>query len=193
MDSVEVQNKHLVLDDKFKVEAADVRFRKFNGEMSNPVRRLVFQRGDSAAAIILNTDTQQVLLTKQFRYPTYEKGPGWLTEVVAGVVDPGEKPNETILREIHEEIGYQAHDLTFIASFYVSPGGTSERIFLYYAEVSNADHVAQGGGLVSENEDIQLVTLSLPELWHALDSDAIQDSKTLIGAQWLRLKLAVQQ
>ncbi len=193
MDTVDVQNKRLVLDDKFKVEAAEVRFRKFNGEMSNAVRRLVFLRGDSAAAIILNTDTQQVLMTRQFRYATYEKGPGWLTEVVAGVVDAGEKPEETIVREIHEEIGYQAHKLTPIATFYVSPGGTSERISLYYAEVTDADHTAQGGGLVAENEDIQLVTLSLPELWHALDTGAIQDAKTLIAAQWLRLKLAASK
>jgi nudix-type nucleoside diphosphatase (YffH/AdpP family) len=188
MDTVDVQNKHLVLDDKFKVEAADVRFRKFDGQMSNSVRRLVFLRGESAAAIVFNTDTQQVLLTRQFRYPTYENGPGWMTEVVAGVVDEGEKPEQTIKREIGEEIGYQVHDVTPIATFYVSPGGTSERISLYYAEVTDADHTSQGGGLAAENEDIQLVTLSLPELWQALDSGTIQDAKTLIGAQWLRLK-----
>jgi nudix-type nucleoside diphosphatase (YffH/AdpP family) len=190
MDTVDVQKKSLVLDDKFKVEAAEVRFRKFNGEMSNPVRRLVLQRGNSAAALVFNTDTQQVLLTNQFRYATYEKGPGWLIEVVAGVVDPGETPDQTIMREISEEIGYQAHNLTPITTFYVSPGGTSELVSLYYAEVTAKDHTAQGGGLVSENEDIQLITYSLPELWQALDNNTIQDAKTIIAAQWLRLKHA---
>ncbi len=189
MKKVEVQDKRIVFDDVYKIEEAHVRFEKFNGEMSNPVRRLVFERGNSAAALIFNTDTQNVILTDQFRYPTYERGPGWLHETVAGVIDEGEQPEETIRREIREEIGYVVHALIPIASFYVSPGGSSERISLYYAEVNNADQVSAGGGMASENEDIALVHMTLPELWQALDNGAIIDAKTLIAAQWLRNRL----
>ena len=88
-----------------------------------------------------------------------------------------------------EEIGYRAGDLTHIATFYVSPGGTSERIMLYYAEVGNTDRVAAGGGLASESEDIQLTEVALPELWRALDAGKILDAKTIIGVMWLRRKL----
>jgi ADP-ribose pyrophosphatase len=67
-------------------------------------------------------------------------------------------------RELIEEIGFRAGDLTHIATFYVSPGGTSERIMLYYAEVGNTDRIAAVGGLASEGEDIQLIEVALPEL-----------------------------
>ncbi len=187
MKNVEIQNKRTVFDDKFKIDEATLRFQKFNGQMSDTVHRLVFERGDLAAALLFNKDTQKVLLIEQFRYPAYEKGPGWIQEIVAGVIEKNEHPEETIRREIREEIGYEVREpLTHIATFYVSPGGTSERNMLYYVEVSNADHVSSGGGKVSEHEDIELVEITLPELWQALDNGDIVDAKTLIAAQWLK-------
>src|SRR2546421_12150890 len=139
---VEVQKKQIVFHDVFTIQKATVRFQKFNGEMSEPVRRMVFERGDSAAAIIFNRDTQKVLLINQFRYPTYEKGPGWMQEAVAGILEPNETPEDALRRELIEEIGYRAGDLTHISTFYVSPGGSSERITLYYAEVGETDRIA---------------------------------------------------
>jgi ADP-ribose pyrophosphatase len=186
MRKVEIQDKHIVFDDVFKIQEATLRFQKFNGQMGEPVRRLVFERGDSAAALLFNRDTRKILLINQFRYPTYEKGQGWLYEVVAGVIDANEQPEESIKREIREEIGYEANELTHIATFYVSPGGTSERIILFYGEVGDADRVSAGGGLASEHEDIQLVELTLPDLWQALGNGDIVDAKTLIAAQWLQ-------
>lgn len=186
MRKVEIRNKHIVFDDVFKIQEATLRFQKFNGQMSEPVRRLVFERGDSAAALLFNRDTQKILLINQFRYPTYEKGQGWLYEVVAGAIDANEQPEESIRREIREEIGYEANALTHIASFYVSPGGTSERIMLFYSEVGDVDRISAGGGLASEHEDIQLVEVTLPDLWRALENGDIVDAKTLIAAQWLQ-------
>ncbi|GAC1355167.1 MAG: NUDIX domain-containing protein [Ktedonobacteraceae bacterium] len=190
MKNVEIQHKRIVFNDKFKIQEATLRFQKFNGQMSDTVRRLVFERGDAAAALLLNRDTQKVLLIEQFRYPAYEKGPGWIQEVVAGIIDEHEQPEDAIRREIHEEIGYEVREqLTHVATFYVSPGATSERIMLYYAEVSNADRVSAGGGKASEHEDIELVELTLPELWKALENGDIVDAKTLIALQWLRNKV----
>ncbi|BCL78316.1 ADP-ribose diphosphatase [Ktedonobacteria bacterium brp13] len=188
---VDVQDQSVIFDDKFKIREAHVRYMRFDGQMSNPERRLVFERGDSAAAIIVNSEQKKVLLTNQFRYPAYSKDAdsGWVQEVVAGVIDEGEQPEETIRREIQEEIGYTVHELTPIATFFVSPGGTSERVFLYYAEVDEADRTSQGGGLISENEDIQLVALSFDELWQQLRAGTLVDAKTLIAAQWLLLRI----
>ncbi|HCI79278.1 MAG TPA: NUDIX hydrolase [Ktedonobacter sp.] len=186
MKKVEIQNKRTVFDDKFKIEEATLRFQKFNGQMSDTVHRLVFERGDSAAALLFNRDTQKVMLIEQFRYPTYEKGPGWMQEIVAGVINKNEQPEETIRREIREEIGYEVHEpLTHIATFYVSPGGTSERNTVYYVEVCDADRVSSGGGKASEHEDIELVEMTLSDLWQALDNGDIIDAKTLIAVQWL--------
>src|SRR5947209_11246658 len=169
MNKVEIKNKRLIFNDFFKIQEAVLRYLRFDGQMSRPVRRLVFERGDAVAAIIFNRDTQKVTFINQFRYPTYEKGPGWIIELVAGILEPNEKPEDAMRREMMEEIGYKSSNLTYIATFYVSPGGSSERIILYFAEVSNADKVSAGGGLASEEEDIQLIELSLPELWTALD------------------------
>lgn len=192
MKRVEIESKRTLLNDAFTVTETKLRFEQFNGQMSSTVRRLVFERGDSAAALLLNRDTQNVMLIEQFRYPTYEKGPGWLLETVAGVIEKDEQPEESIRREIREEIGYEVHDLTYIATFYVSPGGTSERILLYYAEVGSADQVSPGGGKASEHEDIRRVDLALPDLWKVLDNGDIIDAKTLIAVQWLQRKLERQ-
>jgi nudix-type nucleoside diphosphatase (YffH/AdpP family) len=185
--------KRVVFDDVFKIEEATLRFERGDGQMSEPVRRLVFKRGDAAAALLWNRDIQKVILIKQFRYPTYKKGLGWLLEVVAGMVDQGERPEESVRREVREEVGYQVGDLQPIATFYVSPRGSSERVVLYYAEVGEADRVAAGGGCAAEHEEIEQVELSLPELWTALHEGDIVDAKTLIAVQWLQCKLAGQK
>ena len=188
---VEIRHRQIIFDDKFRIQEAEVCNQRYDGQMSNPARRLVFERGDAVAAILFNRDSQKVLLIEQFRYPTYEKGPGWIIEVVAGVIESDKGPEDAIRREIEEEAGYQAQQLIPIATFYVSPGGTSERIRLYYAEVGNSDCISAGGGLPDENEDIRLVEYSRPELLEAVASGQIQDAKTLIAIQWLQLQCKI--
>lgn len=188
MKRVEIISKQRVFDDFFKIDEVTLKYERFNGEMSEPTRRLCFERGDSAAFLIWNKETERVILTNQFRYCSYEKGLGWLLEIPAGIVEEGEEAEETARREILEETGYRAKKLTHINSFYVSPGGTSERIILYYAEVENRDRVGAGGGVETEHEDIQVLEFSLPELWSMLESGKIVDAKTLIAVQWLREK-----
>jgi len=189
MNKVEIKSKRLIFNDFFKIEEAILRYLRFDGKMSEPVRRLVFERGDAVAAIIFNRDTQKVLLINQFRYPTFDKGPGWMQETVAGIVDPNETPEEAMRREVMEEIGFRVGELTHITTMYPSPGGSSERITIYYAEVGNTDKIAAGGGLASEGEDIQIIEVALPELWRSLDAGEIMDAKTIIGVMWLRRKL----
>src|SRR5688572_10147660 len=137
MKKVEIKSKRYLLDDFFKVEEVYLRYERYNGEMSEEVRRLNFERGDGVAAILFNRDSRRVILIEQFRYPTYEKGPGWVVEAIAGMLEEGEEPEEAMRRELPEEVGYQVDQLRHISTFYVSPGGSSERIFLYYAEVGN--------------------------------------------------------
>ncbi|WP_321856741.1 NUDIX hydrolase [Paraburkholderia tropica] len=80
MNKVEVETKARILDDFFKVDEAHLRFEKSDGLMSPLVRRLNFERGDSVAVIMFNPDTAMLTFARQFRYPTYEKGPVWIIE-----------------------------------------------------------------------------------------------------------------
>ena len=90
----------------------------------------------------------------------------------------------SIRREIEEELGYRADRIEHVATFYVSPGGSSERIWVYYAEVRAAGRVSAGGGLRGEHEDIRVVSISPEDARAALKDGRIADAKTIIGLQW---------
>jgi ADP-ribose pyrophosphatase len=188
MERVEILSRRRLFDDIFKIDDATIRFERIDGSMSPPVRRLVFERGDSVAAVVFVRDTQTLLLTEQFRFPTHDKGPGWMLEIIAGIVDAGETPEGALRREIEEEMGYRAGHVEPVATFYASPGGSSERIWLYYVETSQADRVSAGGGRAVEHEDIRVVTMSRHEAQAALAHGRFADAKTLIGLQWLFLR-----
>jgi nudix-type nucleoside diphosphatase (YffH/AdpP family) len=185
MKRVEILSHRRLFDDIFKIDEASVRFERVDGSISPPVRRLVFERGDSVAAVVFVRDTQALVLTEQFRFPTHDKGPGWLLEIIAGTVDAGETPEAALRREIEEELGYRVGHVEPIATFYPSPGGSSERIWLYYVETIQADRVSAGGGVAAEHEDIRVLTMSRDEAREALADGRFADAKTLIGLQWL--------
>ena len=154
MPKVEVISRRRVFDDFFKIDEAKLRFERYDGTMSDTVRRLNFERGDSAAALLFDARSRIVYLIEQFMYPTLAKAGGWLQTVVAGMIDEDETPAEAIRREILEEAGFAAERIEPIADFFVSPGGSSERIVLFCALVSDGVRVGEGGGVATEHEDI---------------------------------------
>jgi ADP-ribose pyrophosphatase len=107
-------------------------------------------------------------------------------ELVAGVIEAGRDPEEVARAEAREEAGYDIGELVSLGTFYLTPGGSSERIFLFYAAVNPQMRVAGGGGLAHEGEDIEIVEMSEDDVWHALDDHDIIDAKTLVGLMWLR-------
>jgi nudix-type nucleoside diphosphatase (YffH/AdpP family) len=185
MRRAEVRSRRRLLDDFFKVDELRVVFERYDGTMTPELRRLVFERGDSVAAVVRNRDTGGLLFTEQFRAPTLDKGPGWLLEVMAGMIDADEAPERTLARELAEELGFALLRHERIGTFYLSPGGSSERIWLYYAEVGADRRVGAGGGVAREHEDIRIVELSDAEARAALDGGRIEDAKSIIGLQWL--------
>lgn len=189
MKRVVVHSKRRVFDRFFQIDEAELSYERFDGTMSEPVRRLCFERGDALAAIVFDSNSRRAILVKQFRYPTYDKGPGWIVEAVAGMVERNETPESALRREVLEEIGYRIDSLTPIDTFYVSPGGSSERVLLYFAEVSAAGKLGGGGGVPTEGEDIETVSYSLEELRALCETASIHDAKTLIGIQWLLNRL----
>jgi len=172
----------------FQIDEAHLQYEKFNGQMSEEIVRLNLNRGDSVAAIVHRTADDSLILAEQFRFSTYEKGPGWILEIPAGIIeDKDSNAEDTMRREIVEEVGYRVNKLQHIHTFYLSPGGTSERIFLFYAAVSAKDKVSDGGGLPDEAEDIRTEIILVDDLLAKLKAGEIIDAKTIIGLQWLQI------
>lgn len=168
----------------FKILRARFQHEKFDGSMSEDVERLVFDRGNSVGVVLYDAEQDMVLLTKQFRYPAYlHDGPGWLIEIVAGVLDKGRDAIAVAHSELVEEIGYTIDHLQFLCSFYLSPGGSSEQMRLYLGYVHHTQKVSEGGGLASEHEDIQLICLPLSQALDMIQRSEICDAKTIIALQ----------
>jgi ADP-ribose pyrophosphatase len=190
MKKVSIEQKRYILDDFFKIEEAYLRFEQFNGKMSPLVRRLSLERGDSVAVLIFNHNTGKLIMVSQFRYPTFQNQHGWTLEAIAGMVDPGEKPEETVRRELEEEIGLKIDNLKHISTFYPSPGGSSERIFLYYSEVSGSRAKYQEtGGLIGHGEDVKAIEIPVEDALAKIRSGEIIDAKTIIAIYWLENRL----
>ncbi|MFD2247346.1 NUDIX domain-containing protein [Pontibacter ruber] len=146
-----------------------------NGEI---FEREQFESGDGAAALVYDTQKEKYILVKQYRYPARQE----LLEVVAGVLEDND-PEKTIRKEIEEETGYTVDSLQHIRDIYTSPGACTEKIYMYYAEVSRQK--GKGGGLDEENENVKIVYLTQEEL---LQKELL-DAKTIIAVHWLSKKL----
>ena len=189
MKRVEIESRRWLLEDFFRVEEARLRHQRFDGRMSPPLRRLNFERGDGVGALLCDWQARRLVLVRQFRYPGWTAGEGWPLEVVAGMLEKDAAPEDEIRREILEETGYRAAALERIAEFFLSPGGSSERLFLYCAAIDLRARREEGGGLEEEGEDIETVELSFDEALDLVDAGLVTDAKTLIALMWLHRRL----
>jgi nudix-type nucleoside diphosphatase (YffH/AdpP family) len=187
-----IERQRRLFDDFFKVDEFLVAHEQIDGHLGAVQRQLVFERGDAAAVLIFNADRRAVVLVEQFRMPTLvgrrrddpRTTDGWILETVAGMVDAGETPEAAAIRETREETGYQPRRVEFIGKFFASPGGSSERFFLYFAEVSDADRLGKGGGV--DGEDIRIVHMPIEDLFLRLAQGLIDDAKLWLAACWLK-------
>ena len=166
---VELKDEQTAYDDFFKIFAARLRFEKFNGEMSKEVRRLCLDRGDAMAVVLFNRQSNKLVMIEQFRYPVYralQRKNGWLCELIAGVVEMGETPEQVVAREVMEEAGYLIKNAKLLSTVFPSPGGMSERVYIFYAEVAGRENA--GGGLASEDEDIRVMELPVGKVYAML-------------------------
>jgi ADP-ribose pyrophosphatase len=174
----------------FNLDRVTLRFEKFDGTMSDRVVRLNVYRSDATAVLLYDSKREKVLLVRQFRYPVYTVEPqnAWPLETVAGAVDGHSDPLETAVREVEEEAGYaiEKDELIYVGMCYPSPGGTSERIYLYAADIRDQEKSFAGGGVEKEHEDIALVELDYEEVFAKERAGEITDAKTLLLLHWLR-------
>ncbi len=187
---VEIHRSERLYEGFFTLHRTELSFEKFNGDMSRPVTRLAVERGDAVAVLCYHSLKRTILLVKQFRFPMYlaDPGQGWLLEVVAGSIEAGQQAEETALREIEEEIGYAVAEknLHYITTCCPSPGGLTEHIHLYLADLHLGVKKNNGGGLEEEAEDIQVVELAYAEAFAKAANGEICDGKSLICLLWFQ-------
>ncbi len=171
-----------VFDGHFKVDEATVAYEKPDGSWSEPAKRLCVERGDAVAVLVHDEGNDTLLFVRQFRYPTRRHGEPFLLEIMAGMVDEGETPEEAARRESDEELGMRLGELVPVAEFYGSPGGLSEKVTLFYAR--GVRH-GEGGGLASEGESLERVEMTRGEALGMLDRGEIRDGKTQVALGWL--------
>lgn len=189
---VEILNERDIFQQfRFRIVEARLRHERFDGEMSAELTRLKFERGDSVAILMHDQEADTIVLTEQFRYPSYNpnvEGSGWILEVPAGSCEAGEAPDVTARREAEEEVGFTVEDIEHLTTFYVSPGGTSERILLYYVATRPEHQTGEGGGLLTEGENIRRRSIKVDDALQMIKTGEIVDAKTIIALQWLEIR-----
>ncbi|WP_428819993.1 NUDIX domain-containing protein [Microbulbifer sp. MCCC 1A16149] len=151
--------------------------------------REVYDRGDGAVILLFNREKQTVVLTSQFRLPTFLNGnrSGMMVEACAGAMED-QDPLECVIREAWEETGYKISAAEKVFELYMSPGSVTEKLHFYIAECSDAMRTGTGGGLDSEQEYIEVLELPLSRARDMLASGEIKDAKTVILIQHILLK-----
>ncbi|MDJ0367045.1 NUDIX hydrolase [Hymenobacter sp. H14-R3] len=169
---MQIVHRERVYDGHFKLNKLTIKTPE-----GQELPREQFAPGHAVAALVFDTVQQHYVLTRQFRVGAERE----LLEVAAGMIDKNESPETAVRREIHEELGYEIDELTAIITMWPSPGTSAETIAVYYAEVSR--QTGAGGGLVEENERIEMVRLTRDELLQ----ETLQDAKTMLAVQWAQL------
>jgi len=165
----------------FRLDVSTIRHERFDGGELE-IKREYLERGDAVVVLLHDPARDEVLLIEQFRIgPVARDENPWLIEVVAGMLYPGEDPEDCARRECIEEAGYEPTNLKSLGSYYVSPGGCSERIFLYLSEVDSTKPVGDGGGLESEHEDIRVFWVSRKETLTMVADGRINSSGPMLA------------
>ena len=176
----------LLSDNWYKLRKFTFDYQRKNGAWETQSRE-AYDRGNGATILLHNPATDTVILTRQFRLPTFINGntTGMLIETCAGLLDD-EHPDAAILRETEEETGYRLTAVHRVLEAYMSPGSVTERLFFYLAEYSSATEQRGGGGI--EEEEIEVLELPLAQALAMVATGEIQDGKTIILLQHLRLQ-----
>ncbi|WP_028766414.1 ADP-ribose diphosphatase [Shewanella fidelis] len=186
-DDVELLSKKNLYKGFFKMEEYRFKHRLFAGGWSDVVTREVFERGHAVVVLPYDPITDQVVLIEQIRIPVFEAATTpWMLELVAGMIDKGQTSTDVAHRELQEETGLTAQELTKVNEYFSSPGGTSERFDFYWAKVCAAE--ADGlHGLDAEDEDIRVHVLSRETAYQLVLNGKINNASTVIGLLWLQL------
>lgn len=151
-------------------------------------QRETYDRGNGATILLYDRARRAVLLTRQFRYPAYvnDHPDGMLIETAAGLLDDDD-PEAAIRREASEELGVDVGPLEHVYDVYMSPGSVTERLHFYAAAYTPRDRTANGGGLASEGEDIEVLDIPFDDALGMIRDGRIADGKTIMLLHWAAL------
>lgn len=166
-------------DDWYTLKKYTFDLQRQNGEWQRQSRE-VYDRGNGATILLYNREHRTVILTRQFRFPTYMNGyPGYLIETAAGLLDNMDAESR-IKAEAEEETGFRLANVQKVLEAFMSPGSVTEKLHFFIAEYTALDKVSTGGGLASEGEDIEVLEMGFDEALTAIESGTIVDGKTIM-------------
>lgn len=186
---LEILREETVYQGHFQLKKIVFHHKLFRGGMSGEVTRELLVKGAAAAVIAYDPQQDSVVLVEQVRigaYDVQQKNSPWLLELIAGMVDEGESPEQVAVRESQEEAGLTVSNLEHALSVWDSPGGAYERLHLFLGLV---DSKKVGGiyGLAEENEDILVHVVSRAQAYQWVQEGKIDNVIAVLGLQWLQL------
>lgn len=186
--NVSIEKTEILSDNWYTLKKVTFNIKKQNGETETQSRE-AYDRGNGAVILLYNKNSEKVILTRQFRLPTYINGNenGMLIEACAGLLDDN-NPEDCIRKETEEETGYKISKVEKIFEAYMSPGSVTEILYFFIAEYSDEMKINEGGGLEEEGENIEVLELNFNETLSMIDKGEIKDAKTIMLLQHLRLK-----
>jgi GDP-mannose pyrophosphatase NudK len=189
---VRILNEKLLSDNWYSLKKYDYEILKKDGSLHKQTRE-VYDRGNGAVILLYNKESKTVILTRQFRLPSFVNGneSGYLIEACAGLLDR-DNPEEAVKREAEEETGYRVAEVRKVFEAYMSPGSVSEILYFFIAEYSASMKVHEGGGVAQEQEDIEVMEITFESALAMMESGEIRDAKTILLLQYLQIRKILQ-
>lgn len=187
MNKINVLKTEILSDNWYTLRKITYQTINSNGAVTVQDRE-AYDRGNGSTILLYNKTDQTVILTRQFRMPTYLNGnkDGYLIECCAGLLDK-DNPEECIKRETEEETGYKVSDVKKIFEAYMSPGSVTEILYFFIAEYSKEMKVSEGGGVEEESENIEVLEVPFQEALDMISSGEIKDAKTIMLLQYVQI------
>lgn len=181
--SIKITSKELLSDNWYKLFKVTYEYLNKKGKWETHIRES-YDRGNGAVILLYNPKNRNVILTKQFRLPSYMNGndDGMMIEACAGLLDK-DNPEDCIIREAEEETGYLINKVQKVFECYMSPGAVTEILHFFIAEYDDHMKVSEGGGLQEEQENIEVLELSIDRALDMVYSGEIKDAKTIMLLQ----------
>lgn len=186
--NVKLLDTTLLSDNWYILKKVTYEYTLPNGTTEQHTRE-AYDRGNGATILLYNKAQQTVILTRQFRLPTYINGneDGMMIETCAGLLDK-DNPEDCIRREAEEETGYRVQNIQKVFEAYMSPGSVTELIHFFIAGYTPQMKINDGGGLQDEQENIQVLELPFTQVLQMVADGSIKDGKTIMLLQYLQLQ-----
>ena len=184
---IKIKRTDLLSDNWYILNKVTYEYYKEDQTVETHIRE-VYDRGNGAAILLYNSIKKTVILTRQFRLPTYLNGnkSGMMIEVCAGLLDK-DQPEQCIIRETEEETGYRIKTVRKVFETYMSPGAVTEILHLFVGEYDSTMKVGDGGGADNEQENIEVLEYRFDETFALIESGEIKDAKTIMLLQYAKI------